>query len=101
METFVFCATEKIVRGICIVFSKHVLCFMDFFDKSLNIVSSILLQSGIIIQNTYFSPVYSFVKNFHDADFEPYVNPGEVNMQHLFRLSEIGQMPLHKCRNII
>ena len=60
-------------------------------------MSSVLLQSETIKQSTYFSPVCNFVENFHDADFELYVSAGEVNMQHLFRLSDIGQMPLHKC----
>ena len=101
MDTFVFCAVENRSRDLHSILKTCALFYGNFFGRSLNIVSSILLQSGIIIQSTYFSPVYSFVKNFHDADFEPYVNPGEVNMQHLFRLSEIGQMPLHKCRNII
>ena len=64
-------------------------------------MNSVLLQSEIIKQSTYFSPVYIFVKNFHDADVELYLNPEETNTQHLFRLSGIGQMPLHRCRNTI
>ena len=51
----------------------------NFFDRRLNIVSSVMLQSEIIRQSTYFSPVYIFVKNFHKTDFEPYLNPEEAN----------------------
>ena len=73
----------------------------NLFDRRLNIVSSVILQSGIITQSTYLSPVYGFVKNFHDTYLEVHVNPEEANIQHLFRLSVMGQMPLHKCRNTI
>ena len=64
-------------------------------------MSGVLLQPEIIKQSTYFSPANIFVKNFNDADFELYLNPEEANTQHLFRLSGIGQMSLHKCRNTI
>ena len=64
-------------------------------------MGSILLQSEIIKQSTYFSPVNSFVKNFHDAHFEFQLNDEKANAQHLFRLSGTGQMSVHKCRNTI
>ena len=73
----------------------------NLFEGRLNTVSGILRQPEIIKQSTYFSPPYIFVKNFHEADFELYLNPEEANTQHLFKLSGIGQMPLHKCRNTI
>ena len=41
---------------------------------------SMLLQAEIIKQSVYFSPVYNYGKNFNDADFEFYVNPGEATM---------------------
>ena len=63
-------------------------------------MSSILLQSEIIKQGTYFSLVYSFVQNVHDADFELYLNPEEANTQHLFSLSGIWQLPLCDCRYV-
>ena len=73
----------------------------NFLDISLNVVSSISLQSEAIKQRTYFSPVHSFAKNLHYTDLELYVNPWDVNVQHLLRLSGIGKMPLHKWRNTI
>ena len=50
----------------------------NFFDISLNIMSSVLLQSEAIKQSTYFSPVRSFAKNLHYADFAIHVSPGEL-----------------------
>ena len=41
------------------------------------------------------------MKNLPYADFELNVDPAGANEQHLFRLSGIGQMPLHKKRNTI
>ena len=73
----------------------------NFFERRLNTSGYVLMQSEIIKQSVYFPPVYIFVKNFHGADFKLYLNPEEANTQHLFRLSGIGQMPLHKCRNAI
>ena len=74
------------------------MCFhiWDFFNISLNIVSSVLRQPEIIKRSNYFSYVFSFVTNLPYADFELNVNPGGANEQHLFRLSGIGQMPLQK-----
>ena len=67
----------------------------NFFGISLNIMSSVLPQSEVIKHSTYFSPVHSFAKNSHYADFAIHV----TDTQHLFRLSGVGQVPLLKCRN--
>ena len=101
METFAFCAIEKPSTDFHNILETFALFYRNFIERRFNIVSFVLLQPEIIKQSTYFSPVYIFVRNFHDADFELYVNPEEPNTQHLFRLSGIGEMPLHKCRNTI
>ena len=41
------------------------------------------------------------MKNLHEADFQLYLNPEEANTQHLFILSDIGQVPMHKLRKTI
>ena len=41
------------------------------------------------------------MKILDDEDFELNVNPVDGNTQHLFKLSDIRQMPLHKCKSII
>ena len=47
------------------------------------------------------SPVHGIVKNLTDEDFELDVNQGDVIRQNLFGLSDIMQMPLHKCGTTI
>ena len=48
----------------CVLFPEY------FFDRRLNVVNSVLMQSEIIKQSTYFSPDYIYVENLHEADFE-------------------------------
>ena len=68
------------------------MCFVSWkFDRSLNTVCSVLLLQEAIKQRIFFSFVHSFAKNLCFADFELYVNPGDANTQHLFKLSGIGQ----------
>ena len=75
----------------------------NFFDSttSLDIVGGVSLQSGIINQRTYFSPVHSFLEKIDDPDFQIYVNPGDANAQHLFKLSRMGHMPPHEFRSTV
>ena len=97
--TFILCAIEKPEKGFLNITKTCALYHGNFFDISLNIVSSAVWRSEIIKQSTYFPLVQFFFKNLQCANFELYVNPGGANMQHLFKLSGIGQMPLYKCRN--
>ena len=88
-------------RDLRNIMETCVLFHGNFFDIGLDNVRSILLQSETTKQCTCFSPVYSFAKNLYYAGFELYVNPGDANTQHLFIVSGIGNMLLHKWRNTL
>ena len=74
--------------------------FLANFHTSLNIVSSVLLQLDHITKYLLFT-CSQFCEKLTWRSFWLYANPGDANTQHLLRLSGIGQMPLHKCRNTI
>ena len=57
METFVFCVMENLSSDLHNVMKTSALFHGSFVDISLNMVSGVLLQSGIINTSTYFSPV--------------------------------------------
>ena len=71
----------------------------NFFDIYLNIATLLSLQLKTIKQSAYFSPVHTFAKNLHFADFELNVSLGCASMEHLFTLYDMGKMPVHKSRN--